>query len=172
MADFDLAFETTMKNEGGYLLHQVGNDRGGMTFAGISRKFWPDWPGWVFLDRGEWAEELEPMAKQFYRENFWQKIRGDEIRSQAVADSIYDFAVNSGVGTAVKVAQRILGIKDDGLVGRQTLNAITLWADPDKFLLRYALAKIDRYADICSHDPGQKQFLLGWVNRSLAGVRL
>lgn len=172
MADFHLAFEKTMKNEGGFTLHQVDGDRGGMTFAGISRKFWPDWSGWIFLDRGEWAAELKPLAKQFYRENFWQKIRGDEIRSQAVADSIYDFAVNAGVGIAVKVAQRILYIKDDGLVGKQTLTVLNCWVDPDKFLLRYALAKISHYADICGHDPGQKQFLLGWVNRSLAGVCL
>ena len=161
-----------MENEGGFILHQVDGDRGDMTFAGISRRFWPDWPGWVFLDRGEWADELEPMVTQFYRDNFWQEIRGDEIRSQAVANSIYDFAVNAGVGTAVKVAQRVLVVKEDGQVGKQTLTVLNFWADPDKFLLRYALEKISHYVELCGNNSSQKRFLFGWVTRSLDGIKL
>ena len=38
MADFEKAFNKTMMNEGGFMLHDVEGDRGGMTFAGISRK--------------------------------------------------------------------------------------------------------------------------------------
>ena len=53
MADFLQAFESMIRNEGGYKLHSVEGDRGGMTYAGIARKRNPQWPGWAAIDRGE-----------------------------------------------------------------------------------------------------------------------
>ena len=46
MAAFSTAFDQMIRNEGGYVLHTVAGDRGGMTFAGIARNFWGGWPGW------------------------------------------------------------------------------------------------------------------------------
>ena len=42
----------------------------------------------------------------FYKANFWDKIKGDEIESQEVANALYDFAVNSGVKKAVEKIQQ------------------------------------------------------------------
>jgi hypothetical protein len=36
--------------------------------------------------------------------------------------------------------------------------------------MSYALAKIARYRDIVQRDKTQIKFLLGWINRTLAGV--
>lgn len=47
MADFLQAYESMIRNEGGYTLHTVAGDRGGMTYAGIARNFHPNWPGWA-----------------------------------------------------------------------------------------------------------------------------
>ena len=33
--------------------------------------------------------------------------------------------------------------------------------------LKYALAKVSRYAEICNRDRTQSNFLLGWINRTL-----
>lgn len=41
MADFNPAFEAMIKDEGGYVLHNVEGDRGGMTYAGIARNMNP-----------------------------------------------------------------------------------------------------------------------------------
>ena len=48
MADFDLAYAPVAKWEGGWT-HDSG-DKGGETYAGIARAFFPDWPGWHFID--------------------------------------------------------------------------------------------------------------------------
>ena len=53
MADFLQAFESMIRNEGGYKLHSVEGDRGGMTYAGIARNFHPNWPGWAAIDAGD-----------------------------------------------------------------------------------------------------------------------
>ena len=37
MAQFEPAFELMIKDEGGYVLHDVEGDTGGMTYAGIAR---------------------------------------------------------------------------------------------------------------------------------------
>ena len=42
--------------------------------------------------------------------------------------------------------------------------------DEEKFVLAYALAKIARYRDIVTRDRSQMKFMLGWINRTLAGV--
>jgi len=39
------------------------------------------------------------------------------------------------------------------------------------FVASYALAKIRRYSDICNRDRSQSKFLLGWINRSLSGLK-
>ena len=38
-------------------------------------------------------------------------------------------------------------------------------------MLAYALAKITRYRDIVQRDRTQGKFLLGWLNRTLNGLK-
>ena len=164
MANFLTAFESMIRNEGGYKLHTVAGDRGGMTYAGIARNFHPRWPGWSAIDQGEIPET--ELVRQFYQENFWVVIQGDQITHQTVARSLFDFAVNAGVITAVRLAQIVAGTTPDGKIGPKTVAALNAM-DPEKFVLSFALAKLARYRDIVNKDPTQQKFLLGWVNRTL-----
>lgn len=167
MADFEIAFNRTMKSEGGYVLHTVPGDRGGMTYAGISRKYNPDWAGWVLIDAGNLdVVKLSDLVGDFYVEKYWDRIWGNEIDSQEIANVLFDFAVNAGVRTAVRLAQQVLNILADGVVGKQTVAAFNS-VGSGEFVANYALAKIARYAAIVNRDRSQKKFLLGWVNRTL-----
>lgn len=95
-----------MENEGGYVLHEVEGDRGGQTYAGIARKFHPDWVGWKYIDDGNVSsQKIKSIVKSYYEENFWVSIAGYHINNHAVAESIFDFAVNAGVKTASRLAQ-------------------------------------------------------------------
>jgi len=93
MAAFLPAFEKMIDNEGGYTLHRVEGDRGGATYAGIARNFHPDWEGWPLLDAGAPDSQLIPHVAAFYQQHFWERIRGDFIDSQRVAETLFDFAV-------------------------------------------------------------------------------
>lgn len=163
MADFLPAYEAMIKNEGGYVLHTVSGDRGGMTYAGIARNMNPQWSGWSVIDAG--GEPHADMVRAFYRANFWNPIRGDEITHQRIAQSIFDFHVNAGRPARV-LAQIVVGMTPDGQFGPRTVQALNA-ADPEKFVLSYALAKIARYRDIVTRDRTQQKFLLGWINRTL-----
>ena len=166
MADFAPAFEAMIKAEGGYVLHNVPGDRGGMTYAGIARNMNPQWPGWQLIDGG--SDVPAQMVRDFYRRGYWDNIRGDDIEHQAIAQSVFDFQVNTGA-TARKLAQLVVGATPDGRFGDKTLAALNA-ADPEKFVMAYALAKIARYRDIVRRDRVQQKFLLGWISRTLAGV--
>lgn len=168
MANFEAAFERALIAEGGYKLHNVAGDRGGMTYAGIARRMNPHWPGWALIDRGETPSA--ELVREFYREGWWDPIQGDAIADERVAYTLYSFATNSSAygqpKTAVKLAQIVVGTTPDGIVGPKTLAAINAM-DPELFLAKYALARIARYAEIVNRDRSQLKFLLGWLNRSI-----
>lgn len=170
MADFNPAFENMIRNEGGYTLHQVKGDRGGQTYAGIARNYHQSWPGWKYIDAGDLDSPWLPKhVATFYKKKFWDKVQGDHVASQRIANTLFDFSVNAGYRVAAKLAQSILGLKTDGLIGPKSLAALNK-TDPENFKVRYALAKVSRYAEIVNRDPSQKKFLLGWINRTLKDV--
>lgn len=166
MADFLPAFERMLIAEGGYVLHTVPGDRGGMTYAGIARNMNPGWAGWSVIDAG--GTPHADLVRGFYRAQYWDVIKGDQITSQAIAQTIFDFHVNAGA-VARKLAQIVVGVTPDGSFGPKTVEALNAY-DEDKFVMAYALAKIARYRDIVMRDRSQNKFLLGWLNRTLQGV--
>jgi lysozyme family protein len=169
MADFGPAFEKMIHDEGGYQLTTLAGDTGGQTYAGIARNPNPQWPGWQFIDRKDFGSAT-PLVREFYKTTFWNRIRGDDIKEQAIAETIFNFAVNTGVGVAAKLAQVIVGVTPDGAIGAKTVERLNI-CTPEKFVPTYALAKIQRYADICNKNRTQSRFLLGWINRTLAGLK-
>lgn len=166
MAEFLTAFEAMILAEGGYVLHEVAGDRGGQTYAGIARNMNPRWQGWPLID----AKQSVPasMVRDFYRDNFWAPMRGDELQHQRTAATIFDFSVNAGA-VARKLAQLVVNVTPDGSVGPKTVSALNAY-DPEKFVLAYALVKIARYRDIVMRDRTQNKFFLGWINRTLQGL--
>jgi lysozyme family protein len=169
MADFNPAFEKMISDEGGYQLTDIPGDRGGQTYAGIARKPNPDWKGWQFIDRKDFGSAT-PLVREFYKSNFWDRVRGDDIKEQAIAETIFNFAVNTGVGVASKLSQLIVGTTPDGAIGPKTLERLNI-CTAEKFVPAYTLAKIQRYVNICMKDRSQSKFLLGWTRRSLEGLK-
>lgn len=178
MANFEIAYEKTLAAEGGYKLHTVKGDKGGMTFAGISRNNWPDWAGWQLIDAGKTTgPRIEASVKAFFKVYFWDKICGDQIGFQGVADAIYDFAVNAGLSTAVKKVQRIVGAVQDGVFGPKTFSKLNAYVADEKsedlFIAEYRLLRVFWYKDICMTDKmrvddmveSNLKFLCGWINR-------
>lgn len=166
-ADFLTAFEPMILSEGGYKLHKVTGDTGGLTYAGIARNKNPGWAGWACIDRGETPPS--DLVRSFYRTMFWEPLRCSEL-SQDVANSLFGCAVNTSAAgnptTAVKLAQTAVGATPDGVMGPKTLAAINAM-DERLFLALFTIAKITRYAAICNKKRTQSKFLLGWVNRAL-----
>ena len=170
MANFNLAYAKMIRNEGGYVNHKVKGDRGGQTYAGIARAFHGYWPGWKLIDNNDMSNpRLTELVFRFYQQHFWRKIKGDYITNQRIAESLFDFSVNAGVRTAVKLVQLVVGSTPDGVIGQHTLHQLN-GIEEDIFVAQYAIAKVARYAHIVRRDRSQIKFLLGWINRTLAGL--
>jgi lysozyme family protein len=169
MADFDIAFQKTMNLEGGFILHKIKGDTGGLTFAGISKNNWPKWSGWDILeeDDNQVTPKLVIHVKDFYRKHFWGAINGDGIESQRITEAIYDLGVNAGVRVAVKLAQTIVNLRTiDGISGPITISALNN-ANEKFFLAQYVLERVKFYESICSKKSSQRKFFFGWVRRAL-----
>ena len=139
---FEDAFNATMRREGGFVLHKVEGDRGGMTYAGIARNFHPTWAGWRFID-----DDVTPpteLVREFYRREFWNRLNCDMV-PDVIAASIFDFGVNAGTRTAAKLAQVVAGVEADGIIGAKSAAALSRM-DPAAFQGAYALAKLKRLA--------------------------
>lgn len=162
MADSTKIIDHIIEIEGGLKLVHVKHDRGGQTFAGISRRSWPNWEGWPIIDSG--GTPSRSAVELFYRAEYWNKIAGDRIQSQDVAEMLMSSAVLSGYVRAIKMAQMVVETKPDGGMGPITLAAINR-IDPELFEARFALMRINRYRKICNNDRTQDKFLRGWLNR-------
>lgn len=167
MAQFLPAYDRVILEEGGYVLTNAPNDRGGMTYAGISRRAHPKWEGWKYIDRGE-TPPVE-LVRDFYYKEFWWPIKGDMIEDQKVAEAIYTFAVHGGQRTASIMAQVAAGATPDGKIGQKSVASINAMS-PARFRERFCIAMITRYRDICVRDKTQRQWIIGWLNRALKVV--
>lgn len=165
MASFAKHIGSLITKEGGYVLTDNPNDRGGQTYAGISRKWNPDWPGWAVIDRG--GVPAKELVDGFYRVRYWNAICGDKLKSDDVAEILLSSAVLSGAGTAVWLAQMAVGAKPDRRMGPKTLKAVNE-ASPELFEAMFLLMRINRFREICNRDRSQDANLLGWLNRVYA----
>jgi lysozyme family protein len=110
--------------------------------------------------------ELRELVGTFYLVNYWNRIDGDSINNQLVAESIFDFAVNVGVETSVELAQKTVGSDVDGAIGPNTLKAINAF-DPAHFVAAFAVEKIRKYIRIIAKRPTSKKYFTGWVIRAV-----
>lgn len=148
------------------------DDKGGETFRGIARNYNPSWEGWVFVDKMKGFEnfkemlfasnKLTEMAKEFYRANYWDKIHGDELPPK-LATAVFDMAVNSGVGTAVRQMQVALGVDVDGVVGSKTIKAA--WEKGKEGVVSFLTNRLLFYIGIVQSKPDQRIWAKNWFKR-------
>lgn len=96
MADIGPAFDFVMELEGGGELHTVEGDPGGTTKWGVSQRAHPE------VD----VESLtRDGALEIFREDYWDRVWGDKIKSQEIATELVEMAYNAGLRPAVRTAQ-------------------------------------------------------------------
>ena len=110
------------------------------------------------------------MVFIFYQVNFWNKIWGDTIDDQKVAESFFLHAVVSSPLRAIPAMQRASDNPNvDRKMGPNTIRYVNDM-DPELLLHRLAVAKIRHRVGIAHKDPSQRKFLIGWINRALKYV--
>jgi len=165
------------RSEGGY--SNLSADKGGETYAGITKKNYPTWAGWQIIATTKPKQgqiivnsQLETLVSDFYKKNFWDVLKCDNL-SKFVAMNLCDFAINSGINTAAKSFQQVINsllpvgtitLVADGKIGPLTIAAANKL---NQQKLNNALLDYRKkfYQNIVDNNPTQKQFLKGWLNR-------
>ena len=156
---FEQAITRVLKNEGGYTNDQY--DGGGETKFGISKRSYPN------LDIRSLTLD---GAKLIYYRDFWAPQHYEQINSFAIAEKIFDLAVNVGTPKAHIVLQRALRavgfrVKEDGILGKITLAAINA-ANENALLAAIRSESAGYYRSIVAANSSQSRFINGWLNRS------
>jgi len=182
LATFATSAHLTGLAEGGYANNP--SDAGGETFAGVSRKYWPNWPGWDIIDSVKEQTssvqhlnsalignaDLTSQIASFYKSNFWDVNSLDQISDQEIANTVYDFGVNHGTIPAAKTLQQVCCDLEnagvlviDGRIGQHTLDCVN---SLPSFLVynSYNSYRKSYYLTQAQH-PGQHQFLTSWLSR-------
>jgi lysozyme family protein len=116
--DFDTAFATLLKHEGGFSDHP--DDPGGKTRYGITEAVARE-VGY----RGNMEELPIDLARRIYFDRYWTPCRADDLPGP-LRYPMFDAAVNSGVRAAVKWLQRAVGSTVDGVIGPETIKAANM----------------------------------------------
>ena len=151
MASFDIAYAPLKDFEGGY--DNDPDDRGGETYAGIARKFFPSWQGWKIIDKIKRSNQskaainqaakadhlLRDYVRAWYKTTWFDALGLGEL-PQPLANAIFEQSVNlgkSGSGKKVQIicnaynyqpgAKKLFAdLKVDGAIGPKTLAALKI----------------------------------------------
>lgn len=151
----------------------------GYTFFGIYEKAHPNWKGWAEVkavvntqpDLKVASVELMKntglidLVIKFYKEQFWDKAKLDEVKSDTVAQEIFIFMVNVGPAVAIKRAQRLAGCTEDGSVGPMTIKALNALDEKD-FDLEFDALEKEYYSKLIEDKPYLGINKTGWFNRA------
>lgn len=151
----------------------------GLTFMGIYEAANPSWQGWGQvraainaygdLEKASVAlyndDALIEKVKIFYKKEFWDKMRLDEVDSELKACELFVFGVNVDTVPAVRVLQRLLGVVVDGIMGAQTLKALNNYNE-QAFDVDFDRAEIAYYRNLIRKNPRLGVYERGWENRA------
>jgi len=158
-SNFAEALQKVLAHEGGFSDHPL--DPGGMTNLGVTRRVWEEWTGHPVTVRQ--MTELTPVkVAPMYRRKYWDKVSGDELPA-GIDLVVFDAAVNSGPGRAVKWLQACVGVDVDGDIGPKTLAAVSA-VDATQLIDDYGRRRLSFLLDL----PTWGTFGKGWTARIAA----
>ena len=154
--NFERALAAVLHHEGGFVNHP--SDPGGMTNLGCTKKVWEEWVGHEVDEKA--MRSLTPAdVAPLYKAKYWDKIKGDEL-PDGVDYVVFDCAINSGPGRAIKFLQGCVGADMDGAIGPKTLAAVRA-ADAKALVEDYAKRRLSFLQDL----PTWETFGKGWGRR-------
>lgn len=150
---FEVAIERSLSHEGGYVFHQ--RDPGGETHWGISKRTYPHL-NIKALTRDD--------AKIIYKRDFWDHCGAG--LDDSVMYQVFDASINHGIGNAIRMLQRAVGVADDGHWGPNSQSHYAQM-DHNDVLMRFLAERIDFMRKLIIWPTFGK----GWMGRIAENLR-
>ena len=149
---FNDYLKVILRHEGGLVENKF--DPGGLTKYGISQRSYPT------LN----IKELTVQdASAIYYNDYWLKLKIDNIKNEELKLHLFDMAVNAGIKTAIKLLQGLVGTTQDGVLGPRSEAKIGLYEGD--IVEEYKKARINYYNKLIKNKPQLQVFIKGWINR-------
>lgn len=162
--------EHVLRFEGGYVNNPA--DRGGPTSRGVTQRVYDDYRMRKGLGRMPVSGISGEEVQEIYFNGYWKLAQCDRF-PQPVDMVVFDAAVNSGPGRAVKWVQQLVGAKPDGDFGPKTLASVSSYIGThgSRNMARDLIGIREGFLDaIVDNDASQSVFKKGWDSR-LAHLR-
>lgn len=157
LVTFDDCFEELLRHEGGFVDNSALGDRGGPTKYGVTQAEARD-AGYT----GTMAYLPLSTAKRIYEARYWTAVRAEELPAE-LRYVMFDSAVNSGPGQAVRWLQNALDVRVDGVLG-----PVTLKAAQECNALRVTGLILAQRLVFMTNLPSWGSFSRGWARRIAA----
>lgn len=167
MARIEDSIEFIFQNEGGFTI-----DDGGPTNWGIVKRDVAEYRGILVSEVS--TQEMQDLSKdeatKIYKQQYWDKLRLDDVQDLGVATCIFDTGVNRGISIGAKYAQKVcvaLGaaLVVDGQIGGMTIAAINKCSRAD-FIRHYEAMVYAGYTAILEGRPSFGIYAKGWYRRA------
>jgi lysozyme family protein len=147
-----------LAHEGGYVHHE--KDPGGRTNHGVTQRVWEEWVGHE-VDEKQMRALTPEVVAPLYKRKYWDAVRADDLVA-GVDYVVFDVAVNSGPGRAVKFLQSCVGVTADGGFGPATLAAVKkAEEDPARLIELYCAKRLEFLQSLKTFETFGK----GWSRR-------
>jgi lysozyme family protein len=157
-SNFDVCFDLMLAHEGGYVHHE--KDPGGRTNHGVTQRVWEEWLGRAVSEK-EMRALTPTMVKPLYKRKYWDAVRADDLVA-GIDYCVFDVAVNSGPGRAIKFLQSCVGVTVDGGFGPATMAAVKKSEeDPARLIELYCAKRLEFLQSLKTFETFGK----GWSRR-------
>lgn len=152
-----------LRHEGGYVNHP--DDPGGATNFGVIQATYDGYRRRKGMPTQSVRHIKHQEVLEIYKEQYWDKVWGDRL-PHGLDYALYDFAINSGPGRAIKFIQKLVGVKQDGVLGNQTFDAILDKNDIEGLIQQLCLDRWNWLKRLRHY----KTFGRGWTRRVMGNV--
>ena len=129
-----------IRDRGGYVNNPA--DPGGMTNLGVTARVWEEWVGHP-VDEKQMRALTPELVAPLYRKKYWDACHANDLVS-GLDYAVFDVAVNSGVGRAVKLLQSCVGATPDGGYGSVTAALVKkAEQDPVRLIELYCAKRLE-----------------------------
>lgn len=167
--NYDELIARVIKREGGEQYTNNPADAGGPTKYGITLATLHQWRK-MPVSAEDVQRLTEDEAVRIYRTNYFPSWF--EIVREDIAEMLFDYAVNAGVGGVAKAVQAVLqhwslyDDKIDGAFGPKSQAALRLVTNWQAFFYAVKCERLELYLRQIGNRPDNYVFAAGWANRS------
>jgi len=177
-ADIEKAFPRVFRDEGGFQQDKAdsANYVNGQligTNRGVSALAYYD-----YFKRVPTVQDMrnltEATARQIYKAKYWDKIQGDALKNQSVAELIFQYVIGSGVGGGLSSVRKVVNATAGKKIMQEAGTPLTgkeaeLINGLNQKTLHHNLIqkRLQVFRDIVARSPEKAKFLKGWTARTM-----